>query len=84
MFPLSGEHYVEMSEIRDPAQRTAVAEVMESLSGFRVLLGQVTLAELEIDAMIDALLSRDQQPSGSTCSGRPSTGLRDARRPDDL
>ena len=57
MFPLSGEHYVEMSEIRDPAQRTAVAEVMESLSGFRVLLGQVTLAELEIDAMIDALLS---------------------------
>ena len=57
MFPLSGEHYVEMSGIRDPAQRTAVAEVMESLSGFLVLLGRVTLAELEIDAMIDALLS---------------------------
>ena len=46
-----------MSGILDPAQRTAVAEVMESLSGFRVLLGRVTLAELEIDAMIDALLS---------------------------
>jgi hypothetical protein len=57
MFPLSGDHYVEMSGIRDPAQRTAVAEMMESLSGFRVLLGRVTLAELEIDAMIDALLS---------------------------
>jgi hypothetical protein len=57
VFPLSGEHYVEMSGIRDPAQRTAVAEVMESLSGFLVLLGRVTLAELEIDAMIDALLS---------------------------
>jgi hypothetical protein len=56
VFPLSGEHYVEMSGIRDPAQRTAVAAVMESLSGFRVLLGRVTLAELEIDAMIDALL----------------------------
>jgi hypothetical protein len=45
-----------MSGILDPAQRTAVAEVMESLSGFRVLLGRVTLAELEIDAMIDALI----------------------------
>jgi hypothetical protein len=45
-----------MSGILDPAQRTAVAEVMESLSGFRVLLGRVTLADLEIDAMIDALL----------------------------
>jgi hypothetical protein len=57
VFPLSGTHYVEISGILDPAQRTAVAEVMESLSGFRVLLGRVTLAELEIDAMIDALLS---------------------------
>jgi hypothetical protein len=57
VFPLSGTHYMEMSGILDPAQRTAVAEVMESLSGFRVLLGRVTLAELEIDAMIDALLS---------------------------
>lgn len=46
---------MEMSGILDPAQRTAVAEVMESLSGFRVLLGRVTLAELEIDAMIGAL-----------------------------
>jgi hypothetical protein len=36
-----------MSAIHDPARRTAVAEVMQSLSGFRVLLGRVTLAELE-------------------------------------
>jgi hypothetical protein len=57
VFPLSGTHYMEMSGILDPAQRTAVAEVMESLWGFRVLLGRVTLAELEIDAMIGALLS---------------------------
>lgn len=62
VFPLSGTHYVEMSGILDPAQRTAVAEVMESLSGFRVLLGRVTLAELEIDAMIDALLSPGSAP----------------------
>ena len=57
VFPLSETHYMEMSGILDPAQRTAVAEVMESLSGFPVLLGRVTLAELEIDAMIGALLS---------------------------
>jgi hypothetical protein len=50
VFPLSGTHYVEMSGIRDPAQRTAVAEAMKSLSGFWVLLERVTFAELEIDA----------------------------------
>jgi hypothetical protein len=59
VFPLSGTHYMEMSGILDPAQRTAVAEVMESLSGFQVLLGRVTIAELEIDAMIDALLGSE-------------------------
>jgi hypothetical protein len=52
VFPLSGTHYMEMSGILDPAQRASVAEVMESLSGFRVLIGRVTLAELEIDALL--------------------------------
>jgi hypothetical protein len=56
VFPLSATHYVEMSGIRDPAQRLAVAGVMEDLSGFQVLLGRVTIAELEIDAMLDSLL----------------------------
>jgi hypothetical protein len=84
VFPLSGEHYVEMSGIRDPAQRTAVAEVMESLSGFRVLLGRVTLAELEIDAMIDALLGPESEGEQIDLLGPTfGLGLRDARRPDD-
>jgi len=48
-----------MSGIRDPAQRVAVAGVMEDLSGFQVLLGRVTIAELEIDAMLDALLDTE-------------------------
>ncbi len=52
---------MEMSGILDPAQRTAVAEVMEDLSGFQVLLA-VTIAELEIDAMIDALVG--SEPAG--------------------
>ena len=59
VFPLSATHYVEMSGIRDPAQRVAVAGVMEDLSGFQVLLGRVTIAELEIDAMLDALLDTE-------------------------
>jgi hypothetical protein len=63
-----------MSGILDPAQRTAVAEVMESLSGFRVLLGRVTLAELEIDAMIDALLSPGLAPERIDLLG-PTSGL---------
>jgi hypothetical protein len=59
VFPLSGTHYMETSLILDPAQRTAVAEVMEDLSGFQVLLGRVTISELEIDAMIDAFLGSE-------------------------
>jgi hypothetical protein len=60
VFPLSGTHYIEMSAIRDPAQRAAVAAVMEKLSSFRVLLGRSTIAELEIESMLDLLLG---QPS---------------------
>jgi hypothetical protein len=59
IFPLSATHYVEMSGIRDPAQRTAVADIMEDLSGFRVLLGRVVIAKLEIEAMLDVLLGSD-------------------------
>lgn len=61
VFPLSATHYVEMSGIQDPRQRAAVADVMQELSGFQVLLGRVTIAELEIDGMLDALLSTETQ-----------------------
>ncbi len=61
VFPLSGTHYVEMSGIQDPRQRTAVAGVMQELSGFHVLLGRVTIVELEIDGMLDALLGAETQ-----------------------
>ena len=59
LFPLSGTHYAEMSGIQDPRQRAAVADVMQELSGFQVLLGRVTIAELEIDGMLDALLGTE-------------------------
>jgi len=56
LFPLSAAHYVEMSKILDPAQRKAVAALMEELSDFNVLLGRSTLAALEIESMLDVLL----------------------------
>jgi hypothetical protein len=80
VFPLSGTHYMEMSAILDPAQRTAVAQVMESLSGLRVPLGRVTLAELEIDAMIDAFLSSGSAADRIDLLG-PTCGVRCRRRP---
>ena len=48
VFPLSGTHYVEMSGILDPAQRTAVAEMMESLSGFRMLIRSFSTASSRV------------------------------------
>jgi hypothetical protein len=64
VFPLSATHYVEMSGIRDPRQRAAIADVMQELSGFHVLLGRVTIAELEIDGMLDALLGAETRGEG--------------------
>jgi hypothetical protein len=61
VFPLSATHYVEMSGVQDPRQRVAVAAVMEELSGFQVLLGRVTIAELEIDGILDALCCAETQ-----------------------
>lgn len=56
LFPLSAAHYVEMSKILDPTQRKAVAAIMQELSGFNVLLGRSTIAEVEIESMLDVVL----------------------------
>jgi len=56
LFPLSGEHLFEVLAIKDPAQRSRIADVMEGLSGFGYLLGRPEIAQLEVEAGIDALL----------------------------
>lgn len=56
LFPLSGEHLFEALAIKDPAQRSDLADVMETLSGFRYLLGRPQVAQLEIEAGIEAML----------------------------
>jgi hypothetical protein len=67
IFPLSAMHYVEMSGIRD--------------SGFQVLLGRVTIAQLEVDAMLDVLLGLETIGAAG-CLAWPilRMGFRDARR----
>ena len=60
IIPLSGEHLFEVSAIKDPRQRSDLADVMEVLSGFQYLLGRPEIAHLEIEAGIEAIL--EEQP----------------------
>ncbi|PKQ26269.1 MAG: hypothetical protein CVT64_04010 [Actinobacteria bacterium HGW-Actinobacteria-4] len=53
-FPLSAEHLIELSMVKDPRQRRDVAHIMEELSDFFYLLGRPELGELEIHAGIHA------------------------------
>jgi hypothetical protein len=53
VFVLSAVHYMEMNKIKDPAQRRAVAAVMEELTSFASLLSRVVVMELELTAMLD-------------------------------
>lgn len=52
-FVLSASHYGEVLKIRDPAQRLAVAEVMEELSDFATLVSRVVIMELELEAVLN-------------------------------
>src|SRR6266404_3444780 len=46
VFVLSEIHYVEMLKIKDPAQRRAIANVMEELTNFAALVSRVVVMEL--------------------------------------
>jgi hypothetical protein len=52
-FALSGSHYMELTKIRDPAQRSAIADVMEELAGFKTLLGRFGVMQLELEAALN-------------------------------
>jgi hypothetical protein len=52
-FVLSGSHYMEVTKIRDPAQRRALADVMEELTDFAVLVSRVVIMELELEATLN-------------------------------
>ena len=56
-FVLSGSHYMEMTKIRDPAQRRAIADVMEELTDFAVLVSRVVIMELELEATLNRFVA---------------------------
>jgi hypothetical protein len=47
---------MELSAIRDPRQRSDLAEVMAELSGYRTLICRSVLMRLEVEAVLDAVL----------------------------
>lgn len=62
IFPLSGQHYMELSGIRDPRQREDVAAVMVQLSEFRTLLCRSFVMRMELEAVLDVLVGRRDAP----------------------
>ncbi len=65
VFPLSGQHYMEMSGIRDPRQREDVARVMMELSEFRTLLCRALVMRLELESILDARVGGRAVPYAS-------------------
>lgn len=53
VFVLSAAHYMELTKIRDPAQRRRIADVMEDLSSFTTLLDRQIVVRMEIESMLD-------------------------------
>ena len=62
IFPLAGQHYMEMSGIRSPRQREDIARVMMELSQFRTLLCRSLVMRLELEAVLDARVGRRAIP----------------------
>ncbi|HEX6339874.1 hypothetical protein [Umezawaea sp.] len=62
VFVLAGVHYMEMTKIKDPAQRGRLTEVMEELSGFVTLLDRQIVIRLEIESVLDDRLGPWVEP----------------------
>lgn len=55
-FVLAAAHYFEVLKVASPRQRRDIADVMESLTGFRTLVDRVTVMKLELAAALDFVL----------------------------
>lgn len=53
-FVLTDSLFAEISSIRDPKQRQALAEVIETLTGFNYLLGRPEVMRLELQSSLNA------------------------------
>lgn len=63
LFPLSATHYLETQKIKNPAQRSAIAKVMEELSAFRTLLPGDLIRHQEIEAYFTEVLGPSRKPA---------------------
>jgi hypothetical protein len=67
---LSATHYMELNKIKDPAQRRAIADVMEDLTDFASLLDRC--CNLELEAVLDPSLTGRARCHKSHSSGKAS------------
>ncbi len=83
IFVLSETHYVEMLKIKDPAQRRAIADVMEELTDFATLVSRVVVMEVELSAILDPIANVPSPLAEVTLIGRGvrhSAGLQSGLR----
>lgn len=59
VFVLSATHLMEVTAIKDPRQRSNIADVMAELSGFTYMLGRHLIEELEVEGSLAELLGPD-------------------------
>jgi hypothetical protein len=75
LFVLSGTHYAEMLKIRDPAQRRALADLMEELTDFATLVSRVVVMEVELSSVLGPFAKLPSPLSAVALIGR---GIRHA------
>jgi hypothetical protein len=59
LFVLSATHLMEVTAIKDPRQRSNIADVMAELSGFTYMLGRPLIEKLEVEGSLAELLGPD-------------------------
>jgi len=62
VFPISDAIYMEVGQIVQHRQRRDLREVIELLSGFRVITSRVIIATHEVEAVLDAAIGPNPRP----------------------
>lgn len=62
LFPIADTIYVEVSKINQHRQRRDVRHVIEALSGYYVVTSLPTIANHEIEPMLDQLVGPSRRP----------------------
>jgi len=62
VFPISDSIYMEVSKIRQYRQRRDLRDVIERVSGYRVVTSRVVVAEHEIEGLLDRLIGPSPDP----------------------